>query len=41
MKYIKKLIDWVKEKIEDRKRKKRFKKKLEELRKRDPFIYNH
>lgn len=41
MKYIKKLIDWVKEKIEERKRKKRFKKKLEELRKRDPFIYNH
>ena len=41
MKLIKKLIDWVKSKIEDRKRKKRFKKKLEELRKRDPFIYNH
>ena len=41
MKLIKKLIDWIKGKIEDRKRKKRFKKKLEELRKRDPFIYNH
>jgi hypothetical protein len=38
---MKKLISWVKKLIEDRKRKKRFKKKLEELRKRDPFIYNH
>jgi hypothetical protein len=38
---MKKLIEWFKKKIEDRKRKKRFKKKLEELRKRDPFIYNH
>lgn len=35
------IIDWIKSKIEDHKRKKRFKKKLEELRKRDPFIYNH
>jgi preprotein translocase subunit YajC len=26
---------------EERKRKKRFKKKIEELKKRDPFIYNH
>jgi preprotein translocase subunit YajC len=26
---------------EDQKRKKRFKKKLEELKKRDPFIYKH
>lgn len=27
--------------FDDRNRKKNFKKKLEELRKRDPFIYNH
>ncbi len=32
---IKKIIKW----FEDRKRKKRIKKKLEALRKRDPFIY--
>jgi hypothetical protein len=38
---MKKLINWIKKLIDDRKRKKRFKKKLEELRKRDPFIYNH
>lgn len=38
---MKKLIDWVKEKIEDYKRKKRFKKRIEELKKRDPFIYRH
>lgn len=38
---MKKLIEWIKSKIEDYKRKKKFKKKLEELRKRDPFIYNH
>jgi hypothetical protein len=38
---MKKIIDWFKKKIADRKRKKEFKKKLEELRKRDPFIYNH
>lgn len=36
-----KIIEWFKNKIENYKRKKRFKKKLEELRKRDPFIYNH
>lgn len=36
-----KIIEWVKSKIENYKRKKKFKKKLEELRKRDPFIYNH
>lgn len=35
------LIKWIKEKIEQRKRRRKFKKKLEELRKRDPFIYNH
>lgn len=38
---MKKLIEWIKDKIEERKRKKRFKKKLEELKKRDPFIYKH
>jgi hypothetical protein len=35
------LINWIKEKIEDYKRKKRFKKRIEELKKRDPFTYNH
>lgn len=35
------IIKWIKNKIENYKRKKRFEKKLEELRKRDPFIYNH
>ncbi len=38
---MKKLINWIKKLIAERKRKKEFKKKLEELRKRDPFIYNH
>lgn len=38
---MKKIFNWIKKKIADRKRKKEFKKKLEELRKRDPFIYNH
>lgn len=38
---MKKLINWVKKLIEQRRRKKVYKKKLEELRKRDPFIYNH
>ncbi len=36
-----KLIKWVKEKLQEKKKKKEIKKKLEELRKRDPFIYNH
>lgn len=36
-----KLFKWIKDLIEKYKRKRRFKKKLEELRKRDPFIYNH
>lgn len=31
----------IREKIENYKRKKRFKKKIEELKKRDPFVYNH
>lgn len=38
---MKKLIEWVKTKIEGYKRKRRIEKKLKELRKRDPFIYNH
>jgi predicted translin family RNA/ssDNA-binding protein len=38
---MKKLIEWVKSKIEDYKRKKKLNKKLEELRKKDPFMYNH
>lgn len=38
---MKKIIDWLLKKIKERKRKKELKKKLEELRKRDPFIYNH
>lgn len=38
---MKTIINWIKRKIEDYKRKKQIKKKLEELRKKDPFIYNH
>lgn len=38
---LKRLISWINELIQERKRKKKFKKKLEELKKRDPFIYNH
>jgi len=38
---IMKIIKWVKDKIREKKKKREFKKKLEELRKRDPFIYNH
>ena len=34
-------MDWFKSKIENYKRKRRFKKKLAELKKRDPFIYKH
>lgn len=36
-----KLFKWITDLFEKYKRKRRFKKKLEELRKRDPFIYNH
>jgi preprotein translocase subunit YajC len=36
-----KIIKWFLKLIEERKRRKRLKKKLEELKKRDPFIYNH
>ena len=38
---MKKIIQWFLNLIEERRRKKRFKKKIEELKKRDPFIYNH
>lgn len=38
---MKNLINWFVGLIEAYKRKKRFKKKLAELRKKDPFIYNH
>ena len=36
---MKKIIDWFLKKIKERKRKKELKKKIEELKKRDPFIY--
>ena len=38
---MKKIIDWFLKKIKERKRKKELKKKIEELKKRDPFIYHH
>lgn len=38
---MKKLINWFLEKIENYKRKRRFEKKIKELKKRDPFIYKH
>jgi ubiquinone biosynthesis protein COQ9 len=38
---FKKLINFIKNKIEKNKKKKEFKKRMEELRKRDPFTYNH
>jgi hypothetical protein len=38
---MKKLIDWIKEKIGDYRHKKMIKRKLAELKKKDPFIYNH
>jgi hypothetical protein len=36
---MKKLIDWFKKKLENKKKQKAITKKLEELRKRDPFVY--
>jgi hypothetical protein len=36
---MKKLIIWIKNLIHTYKNKKKFKKKLEELKKRDPFVY--
>jgi hypothetical protein len=38
---MRKIIDWFLKKLKERKRKKELKKKIEELKKRDPFIYNH
>lgn len=38
---MKRIVQWFKNMIDDYKRKKRHKKKLEELKKRDPYIYNH
>ena len=38
---MKNIFNWFKIQIEQYKRKKRLKKKIEELKKRDPFIYNH
>ena len=38
---MKKIINWFLNLIEEMKRKNRLKKKIEELKKRDPFIYNH
>lgn len=38
---IQKLINFIKNKIEKNKKNKEFKKRIEELKKRDPFTYNH
>jgi hypothetical protein len=38
---MKKLINWLMSKIKEYKRKRIHKKKMEELKKRDPFTYNH
>lgn len=38
---MKRIIGWFIDKIMNYKRKKLIKKKLAELKKRDPFIYNH
>ncbi len=38
---MKKLINWLMSKIKEYKRKRIQKKKMEELKKRDPFTYNH
>jgi hypothetical protein len=38
---MKKLINWIKDYFKKRKKKKEFLKKIEEIRKRDPFTYNH
>lgn len=38
---MKKIWDWVLKKIKNYKKQKQLKKKIEELRKRDPFIYKH
>jgi hypothetical protein len=38
---IQKLINFIKNKIEKNKKNKEFKKRIEELKKRDPFTYKH
>lgn len=36
-----KIFKWIKEKINKWKFDRKYKKRMEELRKRDPFVYNH
>ena len=36
-----KIINWIKSKIKSFKKNKEFKKKMKELKKRDPFTYKH
>lgn len=38
---MKRFIGWFKSIISNYKKKKKYKKKIEELKKRDPFIYRH
>lgn len=38
---IGRIIRWFKERKDKKRREKEFKKKMEELKKRDPFIYKH
>lgn len=38
---MKSIINWIKSLIAKRRLKKELEKKIEEIRKRDPFIYNH
>jgi hypothetical protein len=38
---MKKLINWIKDYFEKKRKKKEFLRKIEEIRKRDPFTYNH
>lgn len=35
------IIKWIKEKLQERRREKAYKKKLAEIKKRDPFIYKN
>ena len=38
---IKKIIEWSRKRRNEKKRKKEFQKKIDEIKKRDPFIYKH
>ena len=38
---MKRIIKWFTDMVENYKRKRRFKKKIKELKKNDPFIYRH